>query len=175
MHIGVAFIGVINRSVDSFENFIIENRQQETQSIVTSLEQDMNALMTLLYRVMSDSTLSRLYLYLDSGIKVQHYIEENSSYELQIEDIALFAHTSVSFLYKVFKEYSNFTPMAYLSYVRISKAAEMLKTTDKKIKEIALECGFVSIQTFNRQFGQQMNCSPREYRLLFADKNAENS
>lgn len=67
--------GVINRSVDSLETFTIENKQQETQAIVTSLEQDMNSLMSLLYRTMSDSTLSRLYLYLDSGIVNYRYIE----------------------------------------------------------------------------------------------------
>lgn len=67
--------GVINRSVDNLENFTIENKQQETQAIVTSLEQDMNSLMSLLYRTMSDSTLSRLYLYLDSSIVNYRYIE----------------------------------------------------------------------------------------------------
>ncbi len=80
--------GVINRSANSLENFTIKSRQQETQAIVTSLEQDMNSLVSLLYRTMSDSTLSRLYLYLDSGIVDYRYAEIVHILQEQLQTIA---------------------------------------------------------------------------------------
>lgn len=93
------------------------------------------------------------------------YIHEHYTEELTIDDIASAAHTSVSYLYSVFKEANEVAPMQYLNQCRIRKAAELLAKTDEKIKDIAVQCGFFSIQTFNRQFSKQVGISPKEYRV----------
>lgn len=93
------------------------------------------------------------------------YIKEHYAEEITVDDIASVAHTSVSYLYSVFKEANEIAPMQYLNQCRIKKAAERLEKTDEKIKDIAVQCGFFSIQTFNRQFGKQMGASPKEYRI----------
>jgi transcriptional regulator GlxA family with amidase domain len=51
----------------------------------------------------------------------------------------------------------------YLSIIRISQAADLLTTTDLKITDIAYQCGFSSIRTFNRVFLEVTGYTPTEY------------
>lgn len=48
---------------------------------------------------------------------------------------------------------------------RLEKAAELLKTTDMSISEIAMIVGYSSIQYFTRQFKTGMGITPVQYRL----------
>jgi len=56
------------------------------------------------------------------------------------------------------------SPYNYLMTIRIEKAVESLKTTNKTIMEIALECGFQSITSFNKAFKNSVGCTPSEIR-----------
>ena len=42
--------------------------------------------------------------------------------------------------------------MIYTNALRIEKARELLKTTDKSLQEIAVEIGYNTTQSFNRNF-----------------------
>ena len=55
----------------------------------------------------------------------------------------------------------------FLTYVRdrqIHHAAELLKTSDLSLEEIARQCGFTNILTFRRNFKTVMGVNPSEYR-----------
>lgn len=56
------------------------------------------------------------------------------------------------------------SPLEYINMVRIHAACEYLKKTDKPVAEIALDCGFNTNSTFNRNFKQVMGISPMEWR-----------
>ncbi|GMO58158.1 MAG: hypothetical protein Ta2A_03520 [Treponemataceae bacterium] len=55
---------------------------------------------------------------------------------------------------------------SYLSMVRVSHAVENLLKTDMRITDIAYQCGFSSLKTFNRVFKTYAGKSPSEYRAL---------
>lgn len=61
------------------------------------------------------------------------------------------------------KEFTLSFP-AYLNNIRISEAKRILKTTDRKIIDIAIDVGFNSAGHFNRVFKNMENCTPSEYR-----------
>ena len=60
---------------------------------------------------------------------------------------------------------TNATPIAYLTRIRLDKAARLLAAKDKgAITEIALACGFCSSQYFATLFKIQFGCSPSAFR-----------
>ena len=52
----------------------------------------------------------------------------------------------------------------YVNLLRINKSKKMLETTAKSVTEIALECGYSSLRSFNRTFLAQEKITPTEYK-----------
>lgn len=88
-----------------------------------------------------------------------HYMEAPS-----LEDMASSAGFSKFHFSRLFKQYTGFTFAAYICHRRIRAAEELLSQSDLSITQIAMQCGFSSLPTFNRVFRQQKNCSPSEFR-----------
>lgn len=92
------------------------------------------------------------------------YISEHYSEELVLEDIAKMFALSQSYFSYLFKNITSKTFIEYLTGLRISKAMELLKTTDKRVLDICYETGFNSVNHFNRIFKQIIGISPTQYR-----------
>ena len=58
-------------------------------------------------------------------------------------------------------------PQQYLLQMRLSKAAELLKSTSSPIKEIAALSGWENVFYFSRLFRQKYYISPLQYRKEF--------
>ena len=71
--------------------------------------------------------------------------------------------TSVATLRRDFIAFTGKPPLNYLNEVRLKNAILSLTSTNKKIIDVALECGFDAISSFNRQFKQFYKKSPSEY------------
>jgi AraC family transcriptional regulator, L-rhamnose operon regulatory protein RhaS len=54
--------------------------------------------------------------------------------------------------------------MRYLLDLRLNRSAELLKNSDMRITDIALQCGFNDANYFTRQFRNFKGFSPRTYR-----------
>ena len=65
---------------------------------------------------------------------------------------------------KIFKQYVHYRPMEYVQRRRIIVAAELIRTTDRSITDIALDCGFSSVSYFIKQFRGVVGCTPAGYR-----------
>lgn len=88
-----------------------------------------------------------------------HYAEE-----LSTTAIAQSANISVSECLRCFHNTIHTTPIQYVKQYRIQQAARLLASTDRKIADIALQCGFQEMSYFSRIFRQITGCLPREYR-----------
>ena len=53
--------------------------------------------------------------------------------------------------------------VTYVNMVRIEQAIQMLSTNQHRMIEIALECGFSNIRTFNRVFKEITGYTPTEF------------
>ena len=62
------------------------------------------------------------------------------------------------------KDLCGQTPVEYLREARISRAAELLKSTDKSINEIREMVGMIDPTYFHRRFKEKYGVSPRDYR-----------
>lgn len=90
----------------------------------------------------------------------KYYFDEELM-NIKIRDL----HIAKSHLIRVFNKTFSITPKAYISKIRINKAKELLKASDKSITEISYDCGYKSLSTFYDNFKKVEGMSPMSYRI----------
>jgi len=64
----------------------------------------------------------------------------------------------------LFRRTFGFSPSRYLMNLRLRRAQNLLLTTDRRISDIAAECGFEDPLYFSRAFSKRFRFSPRKFR-----------
>ena len=77
---------------------------------------------------------------------------------------------NASYLSWLFKKEMNQSFIEYVISVRITKAKELILTTDKTISEIATLVGYDEYFHFSKIFKENVGLSPTEYRKLHKKK-----
>ncbi|MEG1175051.1 MAG: helix-turn-helix domain-containing protein, partial [Ruthenibacterium sp.] len=109
-------------------------------------------------RVSEDDATARVH-------KAEAYIREHYSDDtLSLNTIRDVFAISVSYFSAIFKAGTGYTFVEYLTQVRIEKAKELLKLTEKRTSEIAAEVGFADPHYFSVTFKRVTGLTPREYR-----------
>jgi len=91
----------------------------------------------------------------------QHYKEK-----ITLGDIAAAGNIGKHRCCEIFREKTGYTPIEYLNFYRLQVASRVLLSGDKTIQEIAGGCGFESAAYFTKQFRNQFQQTPKEYRKL---------
>lgn len=94
------------------------------------------------------------------------YIGQHYQESLQLSDVAAYFHYTTNHVSFMFKKNLNTTFLSYLTRLRLDKANLLLKTTNKTMIEIALECGFSSERSFIMQFKKEYGITPAKYRKI---------
>ena len=63
-----------------------------------------------------------------------------------------------------FRESAGMTFRRYVAKVKLESAAKELRSTDDRIVDIAVRCGYSSHEAFSRAFSAAYQCAPIEYR-----------
>lgn len=96
--------------------------------------------------------------------KMTEFVYEHFNEPLTLDDIAGSGSVSRSQCSKLFKHYTEMSPISFLNHHRLEVSRDMLRSTGKSIADIALECGFSDQSYYNRMFKQEYACTPLEYR-----------
>jgi AraC-like DNA-binding protein len=96
--------------------------------------------------------------------EILEYLDVNYMHPITLADAARHANMSLFYFSRFFKSISGMSYIAYLNSIRVNQAERLLLSTDKSILDIALECGFSNIRTFNRVFKQVKLRTPSELR-----------
>lgn len=99
--------------------------------------------------------------------KAIDFIQSNYCNPIKVTDVADFVCVNRSYLYTLFERSIGMPPQKFLSAYRITKAAELLQTTDIPIESIALSCGYHDALVFTKAFKQVKGMSPSLYRKEF--------
>lgn len=94
---------------------------------------------------------------------MQDYIEKHLNEEITLADLASASLFSPWYSYRLFREYTNYSPTDYIRKCRLSKSAMKLKDENCKIIDIAYEMGFQSVDGYQRAFRREFGCNPKEY------------
>lgn len=120
----------------------------------------------LLRHAKSESVQDLTYRY-DRLKDVIQYIQLNYSRQIHISELSKIAGMSEGHFCRYFKKIVAKTPIEYLNYVRVARACDLLRNTDRKILDIAMEVGFNNFSYFIDRFKKYMKITPAEYRRKY--------
>jgi AraC-like DNA-binding protein len=104
--------------------------------------------------------------------RVFEYIHKNfNNGELSVEQAAEAAALSVSHFIVFFRQQSGEYFHDYLTRLRLSHAKQQLLSSDLPVIDIAYNCGFNSLPTFNRLFKTHIGLTPSIFRKTSAIPN----
>lgn len=92
-------------------------------------------------------------------------IEAHLFAPVSIEELARKTNLSLSTFKREFTKLYNHSPANYIKSKRLEKAAELLLKSDRRITDIAFECGFNDLANFTKSFHDKYKVTPTNYRL----------
>ncbi len=95
--------------------------------------------------------------------RVFELIETDYASHLTLDDLASAVHMTPKYFCRFFKEAVHRTPIDYLNYYRVEAACNEIALADKTLTEIALDCGFGTLNYFIRQFKKYKGVTPGQY------------
>lgn len=128
----------------------------------SKIESILNIATVLAKHIMLENMLMPDYdRVLDSAV---NYICNNLERPLSVYDIAKSVNSSKSVLYSRFHSAFGCTVSEYVNSKRVERSAELLKTTDLTVEEIAQRVGFSGASYYCKLFKKHMGVSPRVYK-----------
>ena len=101
--------------------------------------------------------------------KCVSYIHKHYQEELTVGRLAKEVNVSEPSLFRIFQNGLSLTPITYIHIYRVHMACALLQKQEKKVADIAFECGFTSLSNFYRTFEKHMKVSPCQYRKKMGD------
>lgn len=104
----------------------------------------------------------------DAFHRALEYLNKNYMDDMTLDTLAAYAGFSRYTLSRMFRQHTGMTFTQYLSHRRVEMAMELLSATRMPVTQVALQCGFNSIATFNRVFRDVKGCTPTQYRVIYS-------
>lgn len=148
-----------------FEEAFLENTNKEIMSeniIISNLIR--------LYSILARYFQSKEAIYTKNNSNYEtfreaiEYISENFTDDITLNTVAEKMNYCPSYVSTMFVTYTGVNFKTYLDTIRIKQATDMLKNTTLKIADIAFECGFNNLKTFNNTFKRITHNLPNEFR-----------
>ncbi|MCG8575718.1 MAG: AraC family transcriptional regulator [Flavobacteriales bacterium] len=157
----------VDRLLENYRNSIdilLDNPELADENIVKTKLREFVLLMTKSQEAPSQLDFLAA-LFQPKDVEFKTVIQQNLYANLSLEELATLSHLSVSSFKRKFRSVFNESPRKYINRKKVEKAADLLKSDELRISDIAYDVGFESIATFNRNFTSQYGKSPSEFRL----------
>ena len=143
--------------IDSFIK-LARKKEEETEQILSNL---LKVILLSIYK--GNEPSKEKHKNLKYILPAINYINANYMEEIDLEQLSKLCYCSKSTLRRYFLEATGMSPYRFIENVRLANAKDMLGN-QKKILDVAIDCGYQSITSFNRQFKKETGITPREYR-----------
>ena len=97
--------------------------------------------------------------------KILSYIEKNFKDSCTVQEIAKILHYNAEYVSRFFKQKMGFSCNYYINARRLNYAAYLLTNTNATCLDCAMESGFTSLRSFNRNFKKHFQVSPSKYKV----------
>lgn len=97
-------------------------------------------------------------------VKIKEYLDTNYDRKVSLDELCSKFYINKYYMMKLFSEAYGTTINNYVNSVRVTKAKQLLRFSDKRMDEISCELGFDDANYFSRLFKKVEGMSPSEYR-----------
>ncbi len=149
--------------IDSID-FLLENQSIVDENII------LNKVKELLLILSKSENASSVYDFVESLFVPHEYnfkevIQQNIFTDISVEELAQLCNCGVTTFKRKFNEHYNETPAKYILLKKLEKASQLLQIKNKAIADVAYDCGFETIPSFNKAFRKHYGKTPTEYKL----------
>lgn len=100
----------------------------------------------------------------DLLFRIFNFVNENYKKECSLYKLAKDINYNYIYLSQHFSKATGINYTEYVCRFRINEACYLLKNTNRTVLDIAYECGFDCLRSFNRSFKSIMGITPTKYR-----------
>ncbi len=97
-------------------------------------------------------------------LRIFSFVEEEFDGDCSLSTLSENIGYDYSYLSRYFKKVVGISFNSYVNYYRLSHACYLMENSNAPILQCALESGYVSLRSFNRNFKSYFNITPAEYR-----------
>lgn len=98
--------------------------------------------------------------------KAKNYMLANFQNNIGLQQLAEHCCVSMFHFSRIFKAVMKVTPHQYLSEIRLNHAKILLENTKYPVTQIALQCGYNSVEHFATAYKQRFEVTPTETRII---------
>lgn len=114
-----------------------------------------------------ESVPSRLKKFHLSTIeKAKNYLLANFDKNISLQQLADHCCVSLFHFSRIFRELMKTTPHQYLTEIRLNHAELLLKNTRFPVTQVAIQCGYNSVEHFATAYKHRFNTKPSESRTI---------
>ena len=130
------------------------------------LRQKITELILLLIRTDQNGNIKKIFsnLFDTNELSFKELIQNNLYNDLNLEELAFMAGTSLSSFKRRFTSIYGTSPNKYFISKRLEKAQTLLQTTGMNIGQVAFDCGFSDEGYFTKTFKKFYNSTPSEFK-----------
>ena len=96
--------------------------------------------------------------------RIKRHIDDHIEHPIHVAELAGLAKLSSGYFSNAFKTSLGETPHAYVISRRLAQAKHLMRSSDKPLCEIAMDCGFSDQAHMCRQFRKGTGSSPNAWR-----------
>jgi len=96
--------------------------------------------------------------------KAKNYMLANFDKNIGLQQLAEHCCVSLFHFSRIFKSVMKLTPHRYLAEIRLNHARVLLENTKSPVTQIALQCGYNSVEHFATAFKKRFETTPSEIR-----------
>jgi AraC-like DNA-binding protein len=123
--------------------------------------------MNVLHRVSEQQQeLEENNLTAQSILQCMDYIRNHYHEPLERETLARKASLSTSYFSVLFKKHTGYSPVQYITKIRLDRAKQLLRQKHLTVSDVAREVGFQDPLYFAKVFSHEIGVPPREYRNM---------
>ncbi|WDV46499.1 AraC family transcriptional regulator [Clostridiaceae bacterium M8S5] len=116
-----------------------------------------------------DTTINKKHVYynrvvIDKIRNVHEFIINNLDEKITVKQLSNDFDISLDTLKRGFKKLYSKSVYSYIKKSRLQKGKKLLQTSDKRVTEIALICGYSNHHSFSKAFKEEYKITPREVR-----------
>ncbi|RED61884.1 helix-turn-helix transcriptional regulator [Cohnella lupini] len=161
-----------DKPLEFIRNILMEN-ERKAYAYEMNLKAYLIGLIAHLYQ--NDLMESRIEIKSRQGRELHHkmksllsFMDKNLNNKLELNQLASTINLSSSHFCRFFKDQTGMRPMEYLNYIRVNKAATLLRTGTYSVIDAAFETGYQHISYFSKWFKIYMSMTPSEYKAYYA-------